>query len=450
MGPSRLAEKEYIVKYLNLSLVLAGLLGCFTMATATAAEQKAELSGSQSGSAITEDPGDPSNTLSEIEGRRAQRDSLFGVSPLKSAHDATDKMKENLDETSHFKPGLMINHLFQGLSKALPGNDKSGMTTDLDFVGSWDLINRGTPTQGQVYFGIEGRWDYGTTGPQDLGFVSLGSQIGTANAFSAYTPAFILRNFYWEQGSKEAGWAYRAGKITPDSILATSRHISPVTTFLPNGGTGLFSSGYPDSGLGAVAVGYPNERLRILGLVSDANADRYDFGDIGAGDFYKALELGVKIAPKTEKAGFSKVTIWHNDGTKDGQPINASTGAEGHGVTVKIEQELTDDGRAIGVLRWGKSWDGSSLYDEQVGAHFLLYDPLGTDGLQNDLIGLAINWVDATAAGARDEYNAEVFYRFPFFTGLDTTVSYQYVKDPALTREIDRASVISFRIRAVF
>ena len=219
----------------------------------------------------------------------------------------------------------------------------------------------------------EGRWDYGTTGPQNLGFVSLASAIGTAKAFSAYTPTCIMRNFYWEQGSQKAGWAFRAGKITPDSILATSRHISPVTTFLPNGGTGLFSSGYPDSGLGVVAVGYPSDRFRILGLVSDANATRFDLGDISAGDYYKALELGVKFAPKTKKAGFSKFTVWHNDGTKDGRPINASTGLESWGMTVKLEHEFSDDGNKVGFFRWGKAWDGSSLYDEQVGLHFLLY-----------------------------------------------------------------------------
>ena len=274
--------------------------------------------------------------------------------------------------------------------------------------------------------------------------------MGTANAFSKYTPAFILRNLYWEQGSQKAGWAYRIGKITTDAILATSRHITPVTTFLPNGGTGLFSSGYPDSGLGAVGVWYPSDRFRILGLVSDANGNRYDFGDIGAGDLYKAFELGVKISPKTEKAGFSKFTFWHNDGTKDGKPINASTGNEGYGMTVKFEHEFTDDGNAVGILRWGKSWDDSSLYDQQAGVHFLLYDPPGPAGMQNDLVGIAGNWAKASADGARDEYNVEVFYRFPLFTGLDTTLSYQSVINPALTREIDHASVFSLRIRAVF
>ena len=74
----------------------------------------------------------------------------------------------------------------------------------------------------------------------------------------------------------------------------------------------------------------------------------------------------------------------------------------------------------------------------------------GSAGLQYDLIGTALNWARASAAGARDEANFEVFYRFPFFTGMDTTLSYQYVINPALTREFDRASVISLRLRAVF
>ena len=136
--------------------------------------------------------------------------------------------------------------------------------------------------------------------------------------------------------------------------------------------------------------------------------------------------------------------------TKDGQPINASTGNEGYGVTVKLEQEFTDDGKKVGIFRWGKAWNKAALYDDQAGLHFLFYDPPGSAGLQYDLIGTALNWARASAAGARDEANFEVFYRFPFFTGMDTTLSYQYVINPALTREFDRTSVISLRLRAVF
>ena len=195
---------------------------------------------------------------------------------------------------------------------------------------------------------------------------------------------------------------------------------------------------------------YFNDRFKILGLVSDANADRFNFGDIKEGDLYKAVEIGAKIAPKTEKAGFSKFTVWHNDGTDDGKPINASTGADGWGMTVKLEQELTDDGQLVGILRWGKAWDDSAIYEQQVGVHFLLYDPPGPAQMNSDVVGIAANWVESVADGARDEYNVEVFYRFPLFPGVDTRLSYQYVINPALTRDIDHASVFSLGLRTVF
>ena len=119
-------------------------------------------------------------------------------------------------------------------------------------------------------------------------------------------------------------------------------------------------------------------------------------------------------------------------------------------MTVKLEQELTDDGQPVGVLRWGKSWDGSSIFEQQAGVHFLLYDPPGPAGLQNDLVGMAFNWVESVAAGARDEYNVEVFYRFALFPGVDMRLSYQSVINPALTRDIDHASVFSLGFRTVF
>ena len=45
--------------------------------------------------------------------------------------------------------------------------------------------------------------------------------------------------------------------------------------------------------------------------------------------------------------------------------------------------------------------------------------------------------------GSRDEYNLEVFYRFPLFPGVDTTLSYQSVFNPALNTEFDHAHVFS-------
>ena len=104
----------------------------------------------------------------------------------------------------------------------------------------------------------------------------------------------------------------------------------------------------------------------------------------------------MKIAPRTEKAGYSKFTFWHSDGTKDGQPINASTGKEGYGLTVKLDQELTEDGKTVGVFRWGKTWEKAALYDDQAAVHLLFYNPPGPARLQNDLFGVAANWAQPT------------------------------------------------------
>ncbi len=76
---------------------------------------------------------------------------------------------------------------------------------------------------------------------------------------------------------------------------------------------------------------YLNEDMTLVGLVSDANADRFNFGDIEEGDLFTAAEFHFRVAPKTDNAGFSKITVWHTDGTSDGSAINAMLGPSGWG-----------------------------------------------------------------------------------------------------------------------
>ena len=123
------------MRRLILPLAVVGLLCCFTMTTATADAQGVESSGGGPRSTFGSDPEDPSNLLtSGIPERRAQRESLLPVSPLKLLHDATDQAKDGIYRATHLKLGLTLNHLFQGLSEALPGEDDAGTATDVDFV----------------------------------------------------------------------------------------------------------------------------------------------------------------------------------------------------------------------------------------------------------------------------------------------------------------------------
>jgi hypothetical protein len=398
---------------------------------------------------MSEHPEDPEVLLTEISQRRSQKDSVFPVAPLHRLHDAADMWAANIEEATHLKLGAAFNHAFMWLSESPLGDDKYGVASELSVLGTWELANVGEPKQGQLFFQLQGRWQYGPPGPEVLGTENLGSLVGTANTFSEYVPTFILRNLYWQQGSAAAGWAFRVGKITTDAMLSTSAHIASPITFLPTASTGPFANALTDSGLGIAATWFVNDRFKVLGIISDANADRFNFGDITEGDFYSAVEFAYKIAPRTAKAGYSKFTLWHTDPTKDGQPVNGHLGPGGWGFFIKHEQELSADGRAVAVFRYGKSYNESAVYDYQFGAYFLLYNPTES-GLQNDLLGVAVNWAQANVSGARLESNLEIFYRFPILPKLDMTLSYQSLFNLALDPDNDHASAYALRLRTTF
>jgi hypothetical protein len=326
---------------------------------------------------MSDDPRDPQNVLSLIEHNRTRKRALFPASPIQPIRDAAHEAERFLNEEADLTLGLSVTHLFQWLSKAPLSDDTWGTGTDLDFLAKWELYDRGGPTQGHIVVHVQGRWDYGTTGPEQLGTFGFGTLNGTANTFSAYSPAFLVRNLYWQQGSEEAGWAYRIGKITPDAMFGTSAHVSAATAFLSTTGVGTFANAYPDSGLGVAGVLYFNDRFKVQALISDANADRTDMGDILEGDFYKAIEFAARPFPLTSNAGYSKFAIWHTDGTEDGEPANGSLGPDGWGFFIKLEQELSTDGRLIGIAKYGQSFDKTAFYEQQAGISLLYYNPLG-------------------------------------------------------------------------
>jgi len=241
-------------------------------------------------------------------------------------------------------------------------------------------------------------------------------------------------------------------------LLLSNRNITPNTTYLPNAGTGVFGAGFADSGAGIAGAKYFGDRLYVGGAIADANGDRFDWADdLDEGDFYKGLEVGLKIFPRTDQASFSKFLLWHTDGTFNGKPINAQTGASGWGFAFVLEQELTADGRLVLIERYARSYDKAAIYDEQLGVHLLLYQPTGR--FDNDVIGAAFNWVDSAFESgpgipSRDETNLEVFYRFPLLPDVDTTLSYQALFDPAFantpTKSLDFSSVFSLRAISSF
>ncbi|MEP1930666.1 MAG: carbohydrate porin [Roseibium sp.] len=440
-------------------LIAAVIAGTSCMASAGAAEPAANDAATETAttpaqrisSGWVEGDQDPDNLLNQIEERRGPRTGLVPFSPIQPFRDGFKSATDAIYEAAHLRLGVSFHTVGQYTTNAVQGQPKHGAATDFDFVGTWELFNRGKPTQGAITFGVEGRWDYGPIGPQNIGFASVGASGGTANSFSSYIPAFILRNLYYRMGSPEAGWVFRVGKITTDAMLLTNRHLTPNTTFLSNAGTGMFVASYPDSALGAAGAFYfADKRAYVSGLIADSNGDRFNFGKIYQGDFYKAAEVGFKILPKTEKASYSKFMVWHTDGTYNRSAINANTGQSGWGFGTVLSQELTNDGKTVVVGRYGKSFNKAAIYEQQAALALLRYQPFGQYSFDDDVIGVQLNWIDSATAGARNETSIETFYRFPLFPDLDTTLAYQAVINPANTTAFDSAHVFSLRATTSF
>lgn len=451
-------SRDWNMRTTAISAVL--IVGLFHSAMSHSVNAQASTAGAfdSQGPGFTSDVLDPVVELQIARHRREQAKipniSLFRSSPLTPLRERGIDAENRIYELTNFKFATNFNHLLQGLSDEIPGEDEYGMATFMTFVGTWDGWRKGCPDQGEITFGIDGRWNWGTTDPTTLGARGLGSAGLTANPFTTYTPTFLVRNLFWRQGGQSTGWAYRVGRVTPDQFLSSSRHITPLTTFLPAVGTGAFAMGLADSGLGMMAGLRLNDRTNVTGVVSDANADRTNFGKLDEGDLFTALELQAKVFPVTSQAGYSKVTLWHNDGTRDGSAINGSTGKEGWGVFIKYEQELSRDGRVIGIGRWGKGFKQSAAWERQAAAHLVVYDPFSSGrfksmGFNSDVTGIAYNVLRPTGVD-RDESNVEIFYRFPLFPEVDASLSYQAIFNPALDPDNDYGSAFSLRLRSTW
>ena len=410
----------------------------------------AETASSNSNSLAS--PDDPVKRV-RTDHRADKKESLIESNGLKNFYQKLDAGRANLHKSTGLKIGAFHSTLFQLASNSLPGQDDYGIATITGIYGTWDVITRGEPNAGQISFGIEGRWGYGDNlTPSELGTIGIGSATGTTDPYGSTTPAVVLRELFWRQGAPEIGWNYRIGKITPDRLLTSSEHADPVSMFLPVGSQGSPSVAFPDSGLGLAAGWFPSDRIRVGALVADANGDRTDFGDIGEGNFFKAIEFQAQLLPLTNNAGYSSAMIWHTDGVDDpSNALDSSTGESGWGYFLKLEQELSRDGQNIGMIRYGHSFDDAAVYKQQASIRYIRLDPPDPFRLKDDRFGIAASWVDPLVNPAdRDEWGIDTFYRFNLLERIETSFAYQVIFDPTFNPDKDSVHVFSFRFTQFF
>ncbi len=433
---ARRFDANHLVKHLSRWLFGTPLLLVFCLMHTFSLEALAESS--KPNNSFSPDPDDIQNRL---KGSPVTKESLIPFAPLQPLQDAWKYLDDSIESEIGLDLGLSITTAFTQMTESLPGTDDHAFGYEVAFFGQWPLLAKETEWEGFLSFLVQGRDAMFTDVSPGSLFVNAGSLAGPVDSFDD-DQGFVLREMWWQQGSKDAGLMYRIGKIAPDTIVGSvSQFDSANIDFLALGQVVKLSARFPDPGFGAAIGFYPEgdskHQPHLQLYISDQNGDRQDTGDIGEGEFFKGAEIGFRPFPQTDNAPFWRFAAWHAD-EQDKEGISS-----GYGILTKIEQELDSDGRFIGVLNYGHSWD-ASFARNQLTARLVIEDPFRfinpNVDLAGDRLGLGASWVDPAVSGGRDEFNLEIYYRFPLFPNLDVTFDAQYMIDPALIPIVEDAS----------
>lgn len=380
----------------------------------------------------------PDSIDGELQERRRRRLPLIRLKPLQNLLDRWDAEADRLHAATGLRVGVSHVWLVQRADSAVVDRSKLGVGDDFKVFARWDLVNRGGPWPGALYAGTQLRNRYGETSPGGLGKV-VGSDFGTVKGFTR--KSLRLTDLAWHQGSRADRVIVQVGRFNPDDIFDTSRYSSTSTTFLNTALVRSASVAMPDFSLGAAVMVFPTDRLYVAFGMNDASGETDLLGNPGKGEYFEAVEIGFDLNRGRSYAGQYHLTLWHMD-------AQSATGqGAGHGLAVKLEQELTATGRIVGLVRFGYGFGSASRYRITASAQAFVKKPLGDE---DSLFGIGLGWGRRTEGGSSDEYVLESFYRISLLRSFQITFDLQFIFNPANNPGRDVVTVGSVRFRILY
>lgn len=339
--------------------------------------------------------------------------------------------KDKINKKHGVKFGVNYTSVFIRSSATITEDlNPSSSSGILDIQGGWTLLNRkkGKNT-GTLYFKMNSRHTY--TGSDALvpmfhGLNASGYYGLPATGYNKYT--FRILEFNWQQNFLNNRVAFVLGKIDITNYFNFHGLIIPWQHFLGYGSSASGTMNWGNQGLGGVISVRPTKNIYLMYGMVDVYGDQFqegDFFDVGryfnAGKYNYLLEIG--YVPTFAERYFKKisVTVWRSASYTN---INGSVIGQGEGIAFSSHWFLKE--RFAPYIRFGFS-NGvgeNTFYKKDVqvghGLRFRNYDMLGT----------SVSWNEPNIDGVKDQYTAEVFYRFNLSAHFEVTPSAQFIKNP--------------------
>jgi porin len=427
------------------AILMAGLIAATQVPTGNTTLEAAEA---EKTDASEQEPGiprwnNPGSIVNRLRRDRVERqDYLFQLPGVDRLLKPWFELKADLDEDYGFRYGISYSTYYQKASDTFGSKDEAA-SYDLDFIGTWTPIGRGTGTDTMFGFEFLKRNNIRTQlTPQTL-FTQFGSLYSTAAPYGE-TDASIGE--FWIQQRFKNVFGFRLGQVFP----ITAYDFFPFKNFrkdfvdfnhVTNAAIPL-----PANGLGAYVMYRPHPKfmLRLGGHDANADTERAGWNTYEKGELFKIFEVGydtglIPREPGRAPHGHVHVSMWHQN-----QREEAGI-ASGWGIAGSALQRF---GRFTPWVRYGyanQTDDGPTPVKHMANVGLVID---GIFGQAYDRIGIGYTWSDPANHELDDQSEIDAYYRMQMTPEIQFGPTFQVIFDPA--RNPDEDTVYVWGIRARF
>ena len=426
------------------SILMAGLIVATTVQAGKTILEDAEadksgVSKQERGIPRWNNPGSIVNRLRRDGVER--QDYLFQLPGVDWALQPWFELKADLDKDYGFKYGISYSTHYQKASDTFGSKDEAA-SYDLDMVGTWTPIGRGTGTETMFGFEFLKRNNIRTQlTPQTL-FTQFGSLYSTAAPYGE-TDASIGE--LWIQQRFRSVFGFRLGQIFPITAYDFFPFKNFRKDFVDFNHVTNASIPLPSNGLGAYVMYRPHPKFMLRLGAHDANADTERFGlnTYEKGELFKIFEVGydtglIPREPGRAPHGHIHVSTWHQN-QREEAGITSGWGIAG--------SALQRFGRFTPWVRYGyanHSDDGPTPVKHMANVGLVINEIFGQG---YDRIGIGYTWSDPANHELDDQSEIDAYYRVQVTPEIQFGPTFQVIFDPVRNPEEDTVYVWGIRAR---